>query len=203
MNAASISPLTIQAALDEQITRDSGLDPHRDYLGISKVIDCPRRAVKEFLYGMTDLSDTAHRMCFAGYEHERSVIELLSHAGIVHYAGIEVTAPFDKRLKGHIDAQSVDGDLIEIKSVSTVKFQKVNESGKALRRHFLQVQLYMRYGHWQQAFVIYRCRETYEHKVIRVPYVPSQADRLEEKAKLMLAFIDREELPACECGHCQ
>ena len=190
---------TLETKIAEQIIKASGLDLHRDYLGISKISDCPRVAVREYRNGIT-ATEQAYRMSFAGYEQERSVIGLLD--GIITQINLEVVAPFDGRFKGHVDAVS-ENSLIEIKSVSVNKFQKVIESGRALRSHFLQVQLYMRYGGWVQTFIIYRCRETYEHKIIRVPYIQAEADKLEAKAKRILACIDSGEMPPCECGRCR
>jgi hypothetical protein len=199
-----MNPSFIENSLGQYISTNSGLDQHRDYLGISKIAGCPRRTVKEFLYGLINPDDISHRMCFAGYEQERSIREILIAQGVmmepVVYA--EIAAPFDKRLKGHIDGMTRDGDLIEIKSVSARKYQKVIETGKSLTDHFIQCQLYMRYGGMKQAFIVYRCRETYEHRVIRIPYKPEQAEKFERKAKRILEFIDREELPDCECGRC-
>jgi hypothetical protein len=193
---------TLQDALAATIRFKSGLQQHRDYLGISKVAGCPRAGVREYFNGPST-DDGAHRMCFAGYEHEMSIIELLNHAGLIKVMTVEVVAPFDNRLRGHIDSLTIDDDLIEIKSVTLRKFADVTKTSKALQKHFIQVQLYMRYGGWTQAFVVYRCRETYDHKVVRVPYVPVQAERFEQKAMMMLRYIDRNELPTCECGYCK
>lgn len=197
MNASAILD-----GLTHQLTASAGLDQHRNYLGISKISDCPRVAVREYFDGPS-LTEQAYRMCFAGYEHELSIVELLARAGIAFWSGKEVVAPFDPRLRGHIDALTRDDDLLEIKSVSTFKFAEVRKNKKVLKPHFIQVQLYLRYGPWQQAFVVYRNRETYEHQVIRVPYVAIQAERYEEKARMMLRYIDRNELPSCECGRCE
>jgi len=192
----------LQVGLIQQIERKSGLDQHRDYLGISKIAECPRAAVREYFHGPS-LTEQAYRMCFAGYEHERSIIELLAQARLAKPITVEVVAPFDERLRGHTDALTMDDDLLEIKSVSVTKFQQVVRSTKALQKHFAQVQLYMRYGDWRQTFIVYRCRETYEHIVVRAPYVPIQAERYEQKAMMMLRYIDRNELPTCECGRCK
>lgn len=192
----------IQTKIDIEIAKQSGLQQHRPYLGISKISDCPRRAVYEYLHGIR-MSETAHRMSFAGYEHERSIISLLVGAGIAKVEYVEVVAPFDPRFKGHIDAQTMQGDLIEIKSVSTIKYSEVVRTQKALRKHWEQVQLYMRYGGWLHTYVVYRARENYMHKVIHVHYHAHQAEILEQRAKRLLEFIDAGKLPACECGHCE
>ena len=51
--------------------------------------------------------------------------------------------------------------------------------------------------------MIYRCRETYEHIVLTVLYMESQALKFELKAKRLLDAIDRKIEPECECGRCE
>ena len=196
---------TLLDTLNHQIEKQSGLEENRNYLGISKVGKCPRAAYKEYTNGIEIFPDS-HRMCFAGYEQEGSVIELLTNGGIltsINSLNIEVVAPFDKRLKGHVDAVTKDKALIEIKSTTRRAFDNILESHRCSSEHFTQIQLYMRYGGWDTAFVIYRCRETYRHQVIKVPYISRTAERFENKAKMILEAIDRKEPPACECGRCE
>ena len=186
------------------MTTNSGLDQHRDYLGISKIADCPRRAFREYHNGPS-LTPESHVMCYAGYEQERLVMEILERSGIARppeSINREVTSPFDNRLRGHIDGVAVDGSLLEIKSVNSRKFEKLFETGRALFPHYVQVQLYMRYGYFARALVVYRNRETYGHIVMSVRYVPERAEEFETKAKLLLQAIDENKLPACECRHC-
>lgn len=193
----------IEHALSCQIEKESGLDQHRDYLGISKIAECPRKAYDEYMNGTTP-TESAHRFCYAGYHQEADVLRLLNAAGIeVLENGHEVVSHLDQRLRGHIDGHTLDGHLVEVKSLNADKFRRVQADGRALFKHFVQVQLYMRYGGWEQAFIIYRCRDTYEHFVVEVPYQPSSADKFERKAMALLASIDRKERPACECGHCK
>jgi hypothetical protein len=200
----TIDTRQMETRIGAWIVANSGLDQHRTYLGISKIASCPRHAVKEYLYGIPAADEQTYRMCFAGYEQELSIRKMLIETNMMVEASLykEIVAPFDNRLKGHIDGLTPWEDLIEIKSVSAKKFAKVIETGRSIYDHFIQIQLYMRYGGMRQAFIFYRNRETYEHKVIRVPYKPEQAEKFEAKAKMILSFIDREELPACECGHC-
>lgn len=199
MNAEEIS-----TSLIRQIVIGSNLDNHRDYLGISKIFDCPRKAYIEYMDGIGDIDEATHRFCYAGYEQERSVISLLQQAGIGCLdSGLEVTAPFDNRLRGHIDGVTNDNELLEIKSLTVDKFRRVNADGRALFKHFVQVQLYMRYGGWKQAFIVYRCRETYEHFVVSVPYHEHRAEYFERKARTILDAIDAGVPPHCECGKCK
>jgi hypothetical protein len=200
VQGGAMNTTTIQNTISKYIIDNSKFDERRDYLGISHVSGCPRRAYINFTVGMT-VDENTRRMSFAGYDQERSILSMLN--GMVFDNGFEVIAPFDDRLRGHIDGKTTDNDLIEIKSVTVKKFQKIVETGKATREHFSQCQLYMRYGELPQAFIIYRCRETYEHKVIHIPYLENVALQLEEKAKQILQAIDNQVMPACECGYCK
>lgn len=197
--------VSIQKQIIKYITENSGLDQSRTYLGISKIADCPRRAFREYFNGPT-LTPDSHRMCYAGYEQERLIMQILVDCRIAKSfpddRHKEVVSTIDPRFRGHIDGIAIDESLLEIKSVSTKKFEKVLQTGRALYPHFIQTQLYMRYGSFPRALIIYRNRETYEHLVIDVPYIPAKALEFENKSKSLLQAIDDNRLPACECGHC-
>jgi hypothetical protein len=194
--------MDIPYLIKQYMQDNSGLDQHRNYLGISKISECPRKVVNEYFHGI-EPSEQAYRMCFAGYEQEDSVkkmlLPVLRNEGAVH----EVIAGFDSRLRGHTDGETVDGNLLEIKSVSTSKFNKVSQTKRVLQNHYQQIQLYMHFGGWKSAWVVYRCRETYEHIVIKVAYNQNIAMALEEKAKRILRYIDEGTTPPCECGNCR
>ena len=194
----------ILTSINLQIEAESGLDQHRPYLGISKIGNCPRETYNEYVNGQGAPTEAAHRFCFAGYEHERSVLSLLQRSGVgCTNNGYEVVAPFDARLRGHIDGLTTGGELLEIKSLSRDKFDRVQADQRVINKHFAQVQLYMRYGGWRMAYVIYRDRDTYRHMVLPVPYQPGTAAHLESKAKAILAAIDAGTPPPCECGRCE
>jgi hypothetical protein len=200
--------VTFQNKIEEHIRAHSGLEMKRDYLGISQVGKCPRQVVREYLHGKTEPSLQAHEMCYAGYLFEQDVMRRLYEIGVAYVPALEgqgqkeVVAPFDERLRGHIDGETVDGDLLEIKSVSRAKFEKVKSTHMAFTEHFSQVQLYMKYGPWKKCWIVYVCRETMEHHVVRVPYVHTHAVKMEIRAQRMLAWIDQGILPACECRNC-
>lgn len=188
--------------INKYIQEHSNFDLHRNYLGMSKISDCPRRVAIEFLNG-SSASEFTYRMSYAGYEQEHDVLVMLIGSGIAKQTTREIVSPFDSRLRGHIDAETTSGDLLEIKSVSTDKFRKVFADGRPLLNHFIQVQLYMLYGHYSKAVIVYRCRETYEHLVYEVPFNPTKANGYELKAKRILDAIDGGLLPTCECGRCK
>jgi hypothetical protein len=51
---------TIQHKIDEHLIAHSGLEPKRDYLGISQIGRCPRQVVRDYLYGKGELTLQAH-----------------------------------------------------------------------------------------------------------------------------------------------
>jgi hypothetical protein len=187
-------------AIDEYIKKNSNFDPHRNYLGISKIAGCPRRAYDEYMTG-SPVNESTYRYCFAGYEQERSVLQSL--ASLLNPAPFEIVAPFDIRLRGHVDAVTKSNELVEVKSVSVRKFETIRIGQRAMRDHYIQCQLYMRYGGFGSAFIIYRCRETYEHLVIPIKYNEHIAEQNEEAAKRILAAIDSQTPPSCTCGRCK
>ena len=181
---------------------NSGFETTRSYLSISHISGCPRRAVDEYKNGFT-VNENTYRMCFAGYDQEKSIRGILEKTGILVIHGLEVIAPFDNRLRGHVDGISKDGDLIEIKSLSVKKWEKLLLANKAFYEHYCQCQLYMLYGKFNQTFIVYRNRETYEHKVISFDFSPAKAHELELKSRIILDAINTGNLPKCECGHCK
>ena len=187
--------------INDHIIKNSGWEPTRNYLSISHISGCPRRAVFEYKNGFK-VEEGTHRMCYAGYEQEKSVKDILIQTGIIQRVNVEVVAPFDERLRGHLDGANVEA-VIEIKSVSSRKWEKLQREGRAFYEHFVQCQLYMRYGGWRKAFVVYRNRETYEHKTVEILYNASKAQEFELKAKIILDAIDGGELPDCTCGRCE
>lgn len=196
-----ISVKEFEDSINQHLRKHSGLEVLRPYLGISQVAQCPRLAYMSFMSG-NEPSDYNHRMCYAGYLFERDVLQRMREMRLATLDRREVVAEFDDRLRGHIDGLTTWGDLLEIKSMTRSKFDLVHQQNRALHEHNDQVQLYMRYGGWRFAWVVYVCRETFEHKVVRVRYDAGRAQKLEAKARGILAAIDRGEKPECECGYC-
>lgn len=197
---------TFQTRIDEHLRSHSGLEQKRDYLGISAIGKCPRQVVRDFLYGKGELSMEAHQNCYGGYMFERDVMSRLQEAGIARSVNqYEVVATFDPRLRGHVDGETIETepDLVEVKSLNRRKFETVKQTHMALNEHFAQVQLYMHYGPWRTCWIVYVCRETLEHHVVKVGYLQRQAIKFEMKAQRMLDHIDGEMLPACECKYCR
>jgi len=196
------NPKFLLVRIQEYIAQHSGFEPRRDYLSMSHLSECPRKIVEEYFNGY-QIDEHTHRMAFAGYEHEMSLVAMLRVLGMLETEQVEVVAPFDPRLRGHMDGVWEDS-VIEIKSVSRTQYEKISKKqDKVLWKHFIQVQMYMHYSGLHRALVFYRNRETYEHMIISVGYHPDMALKFEEKARMILEAIDENRLPECECGKCK
>lgn len=175
----------------------------RPYLGISQIGECPHRLYSDMVNGRETPSQKTRQYCHEGYLHEADVLARLERAGIaVTNRQREVVCPRDARFRGHIDGE-IEGNLLEIKSVTPAKFEQVRAERVPLHKHMAQIQMYMRYGEYWHTFVVYKNRENGATWVLAVEYDRDQAEQLELKAGTVLAAIDWGEPPACTCGWCR
>lgn len=187
-----------------KVTLNDTLDDFedRDYLGMSAIAKCMRFLYDGLVHGRAAPSPKSLRYCHEGYLHEHDVIERLVNAGMkVENRQRELVAPFDGRFRGHIDAE-IEGTLIEIKSVNDDRFAQVMDDGP-FGEHLDQVQMYMRYGGYAHAVIVYKSRDTGDIWTEDVTMDDERGVILEEKAKAVLAMVDRGERPACTCGYCR
>lgn len=200
---------TLKNVLTSSLKKQSGLEPRRPYLGMSGISQCPRKLYFDFVDGREAANDQQHWYCWTGYLHEGAVVALLADLG-AERKQTEVIAAFDSRFRGHIDYLFSAQEIIEIKSVTWDKFCKVQAEDRAEYGHEAQVQMYLRHGGWQRAKIIYIARDVPHREfrgmplwVIDTEPKPGLADKLDAKAKAVLAAIDSKTAPACECGWCK
>jgi hypothetical protein len=211
-----MNAITLKDDLCRALREKSGLEGQRDYLGMSQIGQCPRKLYFDFVGGLPAFSDQQHWYCWTGYLHEAAVVELLAGEQGSRGAGeeegarqVEVVAGFDERFRGHVDR--VWGDaVIEIKSVGWDKFLRIREAGVPQYEHRCQVQMYLRHGGWRKAFVVYIARDVPHREFEGPPFWVFQvepdevlADRMDKKARDILAAIDAGEAPVCVCGYCR
>ena len=196
-----IKPRELEEQINAFLRKKSGLNQNRRYLGMSQIGRCPQQIYNGYTRGV-DMSDFHHRMAYTGYLHELDVLQRLREMKIAVLDRREVVADFDDRVRGHIDGLTSWGDLLEIKSVTTSKYELICQQGRPLHEHADQATMYMRFGGWQYCWFIYVNRETFEHRVIRLAFDARRAERLVEKARRILAAIDSQHAPECECGKC-
>lgn len=184
------------------IKANSNYDTSRNYLGMSGIGRCPRVLYDRFISPDKPTEET-YKNCYLGYLWEDETKNILEGSGIYKPdSERELIAPFDKRFIGHTDGETSEGNLLEIKSITAYSMERIKQEGRVKRDHFAQVQAYMRYGDYQQALVVYVSRDPMEFYFISVPYVYSVGERMEQKAKMVLAAIDSKRRPACECKRC-
>ena len=184
----------------------SGLEANRPYLGMSQISNCPRQLYDRFLRGDSHLSDRAHWFCRIGYLWQREVLSMLDMPAT--YKETEIVAEFDARYRGHVDWEA-DNSLVEVKSVSYEIFQRVIETKYPIRSHGEQVQSYLRHGGWKSCLMVYVARDVPLGQWDGIPvwvlavYPDLKVqDTLDDKARKVLAAVDRGEAPMCACGRC-
>lgn len=200
-----LSAVGVKRQLCEALVEQSGHDRRRDYLGMSGIGDCSRKQYFSFVGGRT-ADDQLLWYSWTGYLHEAAILKLFKR----RKREIEVVAGFDERFRGHVDLALSKQDLVEIKSTNWGKFQRIIDGGEPDLRHQYQVQMYLRHGGWERCFVVYIARDV-PHKewydfplyVFEVRPDAARADRMDAKAKAILAAIDRREPPDCDCGWCR
>ncbi len=196
----------MKAAVMKQVLESSikdDWDDGRDYLGMSAIGQCPRKLYNDLAKGRRRPKDRGIRYCHEGYLHERDVIERLEAAGVpVLNQQRELVAGFDERFRGHIDGE-VDGDLLEIKSVEDYDaLDNIRDKGPRSRDR-AQVQMYMRYGGYDRALIVYKVRANGELWVAWLRRNDLAGEELERKAHEVLEAVDAGEVPECECGRCR
>jgi hypothetical protein len=191
----------IQSKIENHINSSNLFETKRNYVGMSQISKCPRQIYNEFLRGQ-EATDERNRMAYLGYAFEDIVRNILIKTGILKRSGFEVVSNFSDKFIGHTDGETKEGDLVEIKSVSRNKFERVLMDGKAFCGHYDQVQMYMRYGGYLHTQVIYVCREDFRFMVIHVAYNHLRANELEMRAKIVLDAVETENAPMCVCGKC-
>lgn len=177
----------------------------RDYLGMSRIGECPLQLYRDMRSGRRRPSGAGMRYCYEGYLHERDILYRFETQGVpITDKGAELVAPFDERFRGHVDGVArMDGDepeLIEVKSVSTEMFERIRSHPRPADLD--QVQIYLRYGEWERGNLIYKCRSNGKIWVAPILRRDELGEELEAKAQLVLRAVDEGIPPACRCGRC-
>jgi len=194
-------PMAVQIKHVIEETADEW-EPDRRYLGMSAIGRCPRELYFNLVDGRPTPNHGQLLRCHEGYLHEFDIVERLHRAGFtVTNIDRELVAPFDDRFRGHIDGEVLDG-LLEIKSLNPRKFDLVHHMGP-LAAHLDQVQAYMRYGGYERCLIVYKNRESGGIWCFEVTVNPAEGERIERKARDILAAVDAHKPPECTCGHCQ
>lgn len=199
-----INAVVAKHRLMDALKKASMFEPGRKYLGMSGIHGCPLRLYRELLHGRYgQVGERSTLRSLRGNLYEQVTILRLTEAGIYQPASKrEVIADFDSRFRGHTDGQTVEGDLVEIKSTNHEDFGRIIESRKPMPAHFAQCQMYMRFGTFQHGLLVYVSTETYEHYVLDVYPASRIQEELIAKAHAILDAVDGGPQPQCTCGRC-
>jgi hypothetical protein len=205
-----MNAFALQQKLLDYTIANSGAESRR-YLGMSHIADCSRKLFNSLTNPAPALTwpMESHLRCYAGYLWERDVKVRLQALGLyVPGSERELVADFDQRFKGHTDGE-ISGEqpgerhLLEVKSTTLDKLQRIMADKRLPIENYQQVQVYLRHGGYTKAYVVYVCRDTGEMHVAEVsPNGRLQAD-LDLKARRVLAAVDAGQSPRCECGRCR
>lgn len=205
MDRININDLAL--AIRNHMVATSRFEKRRNYLGMSKLGNCPRMVYRIFKEGdFTSSPYTSARMAHIGYTIEESFCGLLVSAGLAPVnSSVEFVSRADNRIRGHSDGELRSGEMFEIASVSTEGFERTASTHRIKTQKFFQMQAYMHfsYGRYDSSIVFCVCRETFEFHPVRITYNIDIGNKLEAKAMMILSCADRNEPPACECGKCR
>ena len=210
-----MDPQTAKQRVMQYVRTHSGLEQPLPYLRMSKIGYCPRWLYDHFgRSNDTGLpSNQAHLNCISGTMYESKMLELLAGGGICDPKWVtlpkddssrEMVAAFDTRFRGHFDARTCDGDLVEIKSMDADQYRRFTRTSQFDRHYLWQVQAYLRYGNFERALFVSVCREPFAYWFQFVRRDELIGTRIEEKAMTVLAAIDARDPSqlTCECAHC-
>lgn len=197
-----MKPGVLRRAVEEWTAEHCGWE-ERAYLGMSQIGKCPRQLFDDLVEGREVPGVRGAMLCYEGLLHEADLIGRLEAMGL-YAPGRELVAAWDERFRGHTDGELVcegeEAELLEIKSVTAAKFERVREQGRAFDEHYDQAQMYMLYGAYERGVVLYKCRESGRVWPVPVRADPERQVELERKAGSVLACVDKGWRPLCECG---
>lgn len=199
---------TIRYKLDA-ITLERGAASRRDYISMSQIGECPR-VLYDQLVAPDKARPTGKERLFAlDKELKAGVRERLHSAGLLSiFSTREILAEFDgapePRLRGHLDGEFTDGVLLHVKPCLFDVLQGIRESDahRIPRRHYEQIQMYMRHADYERGRIVYVARENGDIWLSEIRADERAQDRLDEKALGILDAFDHQERPACACGRC-
>lgn len=199
--AKKINPRAVERALVRYTCEAGSHDPYRyrGRLGMSRINQPEDELVAAFL-GEPAHADTDRLLLFdTGDLFEADVhekLEQIYNAEHCYYqrGPVEIVAGFDARFAGHGDGEIVTPDeavLVEVKSTTADKLERIKEHRRVPRSCFQQVQLYMRHGRYRRCLVVFVARDSGAFYVHELRPIEAVADELDEKARRVLAEVDR------------
>lgn len=191
--------MNLQTQLIEYTIHHPRLEPHRDYLGLSGIGDCPRVLYDKYMRQAGNAEHAPDRALYfyMGYAMEDDIVARLKAVGD-YQPGIELSL-YNGLVKGHTDG-SINGELLEVKSVALA--EHLPKDGRLPRRVYWQVQAYLFYGGFHRAQVVYVARENGQMVVIDCEANPAMGGKIAKKVAGLVRAVKDGRRPACECGRC-
>lgn len=201
-----MNPLLLKAELLNFAVDRCGHESSRNYLGMSAIGKCTFLCYRMMTNGEDNSPSFVEKVKF--HESRLGESELLKRLRTLGYlaesAKLDIYADFDMRFAGHLDGRLVDGDILDIKTVpDDVALKSIQDSMDIPRVHFFQMQAYMRHGDASAATLIYKSRASGMLFVYRLMRRDSVGEKIDQKAKIILAAVDGGQIPACDCGYCE
>lgn len=185
-----MNPQLIQQTLLADVVAHGGHEK-RSYLGMSNIAAPEDELLAGLLNGSKVPDETGYQRLALGYEWEAIVRGRLLRAGLLKAdSQREIIAAFDARFKGHTDGEFISGELLEIKSTTDEALEALKAKGRCKYAHFAQVQMYLHHGGYDRAFVVYIARDTGRWWVAEVRYNRAECEKLNTKARAVLARFD-------------
>ncbi len=194
--------LVLSEKIYRTIIKNSKLDLIHKYIGMSQLHGCAQEIYKSYFFPMNP-SYNDYRNSYRGYFFEREMKKILIESGVMEQdSERELFAPNSERISGHTDGETHDGILIEIKSVSQEKFERIRNDGKLPYKIFHQCNTYMGYGNYNKCKCIVFSTGTFEHIILDVNFNYKIFGDAQTKANYILGCIDSEKVPHCNCRNC-
>jgi len=199
-----MNAFTLQKELTDWSIKNSGYDEHRNYIGLSVILDCPRIIYRRF-FNHTGMPMELRLRTRYSYEVEE-IIKNRFKAIEVYSKGKEISI-YDGLVKGHTDGeiQTIDPPrlvaLLEIKTVpATDHIPKTFH--EIPRKVIWQAQAYMLYGYYNLTFCFYFARESGLFRIFEIRPDPEIRQVIIKKVDYLVKSVTLKELPICECGKC-
>ena len=204
----------INARIDAALVAERAGQRPRDYLGASRIGEpCARRLVYEVTHTPPDagkeIEGRALRIFAAGHVFEDLAIRWLRRAGFDLRTQSREGGQFGfetagGRIRGHVDGVIVDGPAVGIawpvlwehKALKAASWSDTAKKGVQLSKpvYFGQMQIYMAYMGLEGGLFTALNKDTCELYHEHVPFAPSAAQALSDKAVDVLRAADAGEL---------
>jgi|LakMenE18May11ns_1017448.scaffolds.fasta_scaffold9948790_3 hypothetical protein len=175
----------IQDAIREQVYSQPDLRAGPYSLRFSSAGDCPRLLDYKLKYGRKELDVKSAARILTGEPIHEYYRRILKQSFGEDYTNIEGEVFLDvagERILGHCDGffKSLNA-VVEIKTVGSYVYEKVRSSGEPLPAHYAQANAYAAALGAEQIAFIYHDRDSGDHLLYLVPFIPELWDKVVAK----------------------